>query len=187
MKIIILEGIATSGKTSVKNKLVNLFISKGNSFSVVEEDETLIPILANKDPQISLDFLKKVIATTLKSKKDFLVFDRLFFTHIYRTHSNIDFFRELEDILRPNSFLVFLKIDESKIPERIEKARSLRDQKWNEYVSKKGSDAEIYQYYIEQQKKLLALLQKTTLRYKTYDTTAMNFENIAENILSDCL
>ena len=32
MKIIILEGIATSGKTTIKNNLVKAFIEKGVSF-----------------------------------------------------------------------------------------------------------------------------------------------------------
>ena len=79
MKIIILEGIATSGKTSVKNRLAEAFAEKGLNFSIIEEDETLMPILHNTDKQVSIDLLKKVIGNALKEKKDFVIFDRLFF------------------------------------------------------------------------------------------------------------
>lgn len=78
MKIIILEGIATSGKTSIKNKLADAFVEKGINFSIIEEDETLMPILDNKDRQISIGLLKEVISKALKEEKDFIIFDRLF-------------------------------------------------------------------------------------------------------------
>lgn len=185
MKIIILEGIATSGKTSVKNKLADAFVEKGINFSIIEEDKTLMPILHNTDKQVSIDLLKTVIGNALKEKKDFIIFDRLFFTHIFRTKSSIEDFREIENLIKNQSFLVFLKIDEENIPERIMYARQHRDKSWNEYVSKKGSDEEIYQYYINQQRLLLNLLKHTFLKYKTYDTTNMNFINVAKMILED--
>ena len=54
-------------------------------------------------------------------------------------------------MIKDQSFLAFLKVDESKVPERVTYARQHRDKNWNEYVSKKGSDEEIYQYYINHQ------------------------------------
>ena len=44
-KIIILEGIATSGKTTLKDKLVEYFATTNSKFVVVGEDQTLMPIL----------------------------------------------------------------------------------------------------------------------------------------------
>src|SRR3990167_7124032 len=99
MKILILEGIATSGKTSVKNKLADAFVEKGINFSIIEEDETLMPILHNTDKQVGIDLLKKVIDNALKAEKDFIIFDRLFFTHIFRTKSSIEDFREIENLI----------------------------------------------------------------------------------------
>ncbi|KKP68813.1 MAG: hypothetical protein UR66_C0003G0078 [Candidatus Moranbacteria bacterium GW2011_GWE1_35_17] len=183
MKIIILEGIATSGKTSVKNKLIENLNKKGLSFSIIEEDETLLPILDNKDKQISVDLLREIIIKKLKEEKDFIIFDRLFFTHIFRTNSSIKDFEEIENLLKNNSLLIFLKIDELKIPERINTARNHRDKEWNDYVDKKGTNKEIYQYYIKQQRLLLNLLDETSLKYKIFDTTQMDFENIANEIL----
>lgn len=185
MNIIQLEGIATSGKTSVKNKLADAFVEKGVNFSIIEEDETLMPILHNTDKQVSIDLLKKVIDNALKAKKDFIIFDRLFFTHIFRTKSSVEDFREIENLIKDQSFLVFLKIDEANIPERVAYARQHRDKSWDEYVSKKGSDEEIYQYYINQQRLLLDLLKHTSLKYKIYDTTDMEFKNVANEILKD--
>lgn len=183
MKIIILEGIATSGKTSVKDKLKELLIEKGITFSIVEETETLLPILNNADKKVSIDFLNNILDKSLAKKKDFIIFDRFFFTHIFKTNSSTEDFREIENTIKNNSLLVFLKIDESKIPERITYAREQREKSWDEFVSQKGNDKEIYQYYINQQGSLLNLLEKTSLRYKIYNTTDMNFENVAKDIL----
>ena len=183
MKIIILEGIATSGKTSVKKELAEAFIEKGIKFSIIGEEETLMPILNNTDKQTSIDFLKQVIGKALLEEKDFIIFDRLYFAHIFKTKSSVNDFSEIENMLKNLSFLVFLKIDESKIPERIEYARKHREKRWNEYVSKKGTDEEIYRYYINQQKRLLDLLKETSLKHKVYETTDMDFESIAKDIL----
>ena len=141
-----------------------------------------MPILHNTDKQVSIDLLKKVIDKALKAKKDFIIFDRLFFTHIFRTKSSIEDFREIENLIKDQSFLAFLKIDEENIPERFVYARQHRDKSWNEYVSKKGSDEEIYQYYINQQRLLLDLLKETSLKYKVYDTTNLNFADISKDI-----
>lgn len=183
MKIIILEGIATSGKTSVKNKLIEIFIEKGVSFSVIEENKTLMPILDNKDRQVSIDFLKKVISEAFREEKDYLIFDRLFFTHIFRTNSSVEDFKEIEKMIQAQSLLVFLHIDESEIPERINKAREHREKSWGEYLAKKGNDEEIYQYYINQQRVLLDFLKETSLNYKIYDSTGLDFSKIAKDIL----
>ena len=185
MKIIILEGIATSSKTSVKAKLARAFVEKEINFSIVEEDETLMPILHNTNRQTSLDLLKNVIGSALKKEKDLVIFDRLFFTHIFRTNSTLEDFQEIEDMLGGQSLLAFLKIDEAAIPERVKNARGHRGKEWDEYVSKKGSDEEIYQYYINQQRLLLDLLKHTSLKYKIYDTTDIEFKNVANEILRD--
>ena len=118
-----------------------------------------------------------------KEKKDCIIFDRLFFTHIFRTNSTLDDFKEIEDMVGGQSFLAFLKIDEAIVPERIKNAREHRGKEWDEYVSKKGNNKEINQYYINQQRLLLGLLNKTSLKYKVYDTTDMDFESVAKDIL----
>jgi thymidylate kinase len=183
MKVIILEGIATSGKTSVKNKLVEILAARQENFSIINEEESLLPILNNTDRKISIALLKKIISEALNSDKKIIIFDRLFFTHIFKTGSSVEEFKEIENMLVSCSLLVFLKIDESKIPERIERARQHREKEWVEYVNKKGNNEEIFQYYINQQRLLLELINQTSLNYKIYDTTDMDFDDIANDIL----
>ncbi|EKE10966.1 MAG: hypothetical protein ACD_15C00165G0003 [uncultured bacterium] len=183
MKIIIVEGIATSGKTSVKNKIMEALTDSGKSFSVVEEENSLMPILHNTDGCVAINWLRKIINEALEKENDFIIFDRLFFTHIFRTNSAMEDFREIENMVVGQALLVFLAIDEEEIPRRIAQACKHRGEEWSEYVSKKGSETEIYQYYIEQQRKLFELLKQTSLEYKIYNTTNNDFDEIAKNIL----
>lgn len=189
MKILILEGIATSGKTTIKNKLVNFFKKRGLNYLVIEEDKTLMPILNNTDADISINHLNKILKKVLFPKKEvIIIFDRLYFTHIFRTKSSLKDFKEIESLLsKKNAFLSFLKIDKKKISERIfnalknERAKTL----WVDYIKKKGTNAEIINYYQRQQDLLLDLLKKTKIKNKTYNTTDLNFDLIAKKILKE--
>jgi len=185
MKILIFEGISTSGKTSVINRLSEYLLQQKYSFEIIGEDRTLMPIISNKEVNVSLNFLKKEIQKLAQLQKEVIVFDRLYFTHIFRTSSSMRDFQEIEEMLKKIAtvVVVFLKIDESSIPKRIEIARAYRDKEWNEFVSRKGSSREIYQYYIQQQKYLLDNLKETSLRYEVFDATDMNFERILDDIL----
>jgi uridine kinase len=48
MKIIILEGITTSGKTSIIKYISEFFGQTNYSFTVIGDDKTLMPILHNQ-------------------------------------------------------------------------------------------------------------------------------------------
>ncbi|MCC7432974.1 hypothetical protein IT412_05640 [Candidatus Peregrinibacteria bacterium] len=184
MKSIILEGIATSGKTSVKNLLSKTLTEQNINFSIFEESQTLMPVLNNSDKNTSLDFLKTVINQALSLQKDLIIFDRLFFSHIFRTKSTMSDYRDIEKLFDHQCFLAFLKIDETEIPQRIAKARIHRGQEWDNYVGKKGDIKQVNEYYIGQQKQLLDLVNQTTLTSKIYDTTTLDFEKIAQDILT---
>lgn len=182
-EIIILEGIATSGKSTVIKYLSQLLGKSNLTFTIVGEDITLMPILNNIEKSVSLDLLKRAINNVIQEGKDLIIFDRLFFTHIFRTDSESSEFREIEDMIQPLALLVFLKIDEDQIPARIKYARHHRDKAWDDYISTKGSDEEIYRYYINQQRGLENLLNKTSLKHKVYNTTNLQFESIAQDLL----
>lgn len=183
MKILILEGIATSGKTTIKNKLEKYFDKKGLNYLVIEEDETLMPILHNINKKIGIAHLKKVIKKALAQKKDILIFDRLYFTHIFRTKSSINDFKSIENLLKKSSLLIFLKIDKRKIGKRIFDAMIQRP-KWADYVRKKGNKKEIVNYYTKQQELLLKLLKKSSIKHIIYDTTELNFNDITKGIIN---
>lgn len=182
-KIIILEGIATSGKSTVIKYLSQLLDKSNLTFTIVGEDVTLMPILNNTEKEVSLDLLKRVINNAIQEGKDLIVFDRLFFTHIFRTSSEYSDFREIEEMIQNSALLVFLKIDEEQIPARIEYARQHRDKAWDDYIRTKGSNEEIYSYYINQQRILEKFINKTSLKYQVYNTTNLEFESIAQDLL----
>ncbi len=183
MQIIILEGISTSGKTSVKNELSKTLTKKDISFSVIGEDKTLMPILENTDKNTSIDFLKRVLADTLTTKKSIIIFDRLFFTHIFRTNSGIKDFKEIENILlKYNTLLVLLTVEEDAIDQRIFEAMKYRDAKWKKFIKRKGTKKEIIDYYKNQQKFLRKLINQSALPNLIEDSTDLNFKRISKNI-----
>lgn len=186
MKIIILEGIATSGKTTIKDLLVSEFKKRKLKFAVINEEQTLIPILENTNKDVSVNFMSKILDKFLALDKDVLIFDRFYFTHIFRTSSKIENFIVIENKLsKYNILLVLLTINEDRISERVQHAISHRDQQWSNFVKKKGNDFEIEKYYIEQQRLLLKLLEETKLRYMIKDSTSSNFEEIVKSILKN--
>jgi thymidylate kinase len=184
MKILILEGIASSGKTTIRNELEKDFKKKDLNYLVVEEEETLMPLLENTNKKIAVIHLKKIIKNSLKQKKDILIFDRLYFTHIFRTKSSIKDFKKIEKLLKKSSLLIFLKIDKEKIGKRIFDTMKQRP-KWANYVKKKGNKKEIIDYYTQQQKNLLELLKTSKIKHKIYNNTNNDFKKISKGIIRE--
>jgi thymidylate kinase len=184
--IIILEGIATSGKTSVKNELEKILVQRGLSFTFIGEEETLMPLLHNTDAKIANDHIVNLSNKYLVLDTDVLIFDRLYLTHMWRTGSHEEDFSESASLLLQHSAQIcFLEIPSNKLEERITFAQSHRDEKWNAYVSTKGkTQQEILAYYAGQQKELLELLKRVSIPHTIFDTGDMDFGNIAGKICS---
>ena len=185
MKVIILEGIATSGKTSVKNELEKILKERGVNFTFVGEEETLMPILNNTDSKINCDYLKSILKKYFSNPtSDVIIFDRLYLSLIWRSKGNIKDFDECAELLKDkNAIICFMKIPEEKISERIKLALSHRDEKWIKYVKTKGDTTEkIISYYSNQQKQLLELLKNISIPYQIFDTGDMAFQSIAQKI-----
>jgi thymidylate kinase len=184
MKIIILEGIATSGKTSVRKELEILFNKKSIKYVFVDEEETLMPVLNNKYSEIAEKHILSVLQKSLSLEVDLIIFDRLYLTHLWRTNSSPEIFKESENILiNNNTVICFLQIPEEVISERIKLALSHRDDKWGEYVQGKGQTFEdVVSYYRNQQKDLLKILNNIKIKNHIFSTQDMNFEKIAQEI-----
>jgi len=75
-EIIILEGIATTGKSTVIKYLSQLLGKSNVTFTIVGEDITLMPILNNTEKSVSLDLLKRAINNVIQEGKDLIIFDR---------------------------------------------------------------------------------------------------------------
>ena len=184
MENIILEGIATSGKSTVQNHLETDLSDKGHLLKLISEKETLMPLLHNTDCKISIEFLKELYNKYDSERKvnELFLFDRFYFTHIFRTQSSVQDFQEFENILKHQSLTVLLTIQEDQILDRIHLARSHRSQQWNDYVSSKGSDSQIAMYYITQQRILLDICKESVVPYIVVDTTDMNFKQVMDTI-----
>ncbi len=183
MKILILEGIATSGKTTIENLFEKYFVKNNITYKIIDEIETLMPQIENKDKNIAIEMLKRIFSKYTIETVDYLIFDRLHLTHTFRTNSEIKDFREIEEKLKEfNSKIIFLKIKEEVIKKRIFNAMEHRNEKWIQGVRSKGSDKEIVEYYINQQRKLIKHLEKTKLEYKTFNTTNSDFKKIFRKI-----
>lgn len=184
MQIIILEGIASSGKTTIKNHLLSEFGKRKLGYKVIDEKKTLMPILKNTAKTLSLKFLSNLLKKELNQDTAILIFDRLFFTHIFRTASKLPDFKHIENILlKYDTLLVLLIIQEEKIAERIFRAMQHRGKKWKTFVKEKGNDKEIIEYYKKQQQFLLKLTKQSSIPHITEDSTDMDFERIKKTIL----
>lgn len=184
MKIIILEGIATSGKTSTCSILQNCFEKYDISFKIIREDETLMPLLNSTNLEIAEKHILDIIEKYTSHKFDFLVFDRLYFTHMFRTNSTLESFEEVE--LKLSQFdteILFFKIDEDFILPRIKQAFKNRESKWIEYVKQKGELKQITQYYTKQQQLLLQLLDDSSIDHSILNTTQFDMKLLEKNLL----
>lgn len=184
MQTLILEGIATSGKSTIIDMLEGT-LSKNMVVRVIPEAESIMVIVDNKSKEVSLAHLKTLLPKAYQELCDVVIFDRFYLTHIFRTDSTLQDYKEIEDSLKSYSpITIYLKVNEALIAGRIEKASKHRDAEWNAYISTKGQTfLEIAEYYVGQQRNQLYLLAGSSLPYKIYDTSDHNYEAIVADIL----
>jgi thymidylate kinase len=184
MKILIIEGIATSGKSSLIKKLTEL--SGEQKLLVLGETATHIPIMDKTDER-HIEFFKSLVNNAVKADADLVIFDRFHFTQAYRAKASIDEYSEIENLLAThNTFVIYLQVDEDAIAERVRLAAEHREKEWGDYVQTKGKTFdEIAQYYIAQQRSQIKLLSQTKLVTQVFNTTQHNYQEIADLIIND--
>lgn len=184
LKILLVEGIATSGKSSLIEKLSGLL--KEQRVTVFGESDTHMPIM-DKPDQLHIEFFKSLIIEATKTDADLIIFDRLHYTQAFRAKTNIAAYAEIENLLAANNTLVsYLMVDEAVVAERVTLAVEHRDDKWGEYVQTRGkSFKEIAEYYILQQQNQLELLSKSKLTSKVFNTTHHEYEAIADTLIKE--
>lgn len=186
-KLIIFEGIASSGKTTLIKEMKNK-LDENFSVEVVGEDETLMPFIDNKSKEVALEFIKKFLDSRIKNlKASVIIIDRLHLTHAFRTKSSITYFRNVEDYLLKHyqTYVILLKIAENKIQSRIEHANFIRGERWEK--GKAGTMEEKIDYYKTQQGYLLEISKESQLKLMQIDTTSMNWVEIADSIINDAV
>ena len=192
MKVLILEGIPTSGKSTlteiIKEKL------EGLSVSVATEAETHEPIMEQAN-DLHISFFENLIKKLVIEQPDLIIFDRLYLTQASRAGAGLAEYSAIENLLsRHNALTVFLRVDEQAIAERIVKAIKHRDSssddsfEWGEYFKTKGTtDRKIADHYIAQQQNQTKLLYTSTLPYMVCDTTHHDYSEITQQILKKLL
>ncbi len=181
-KIIILEGIATSGKTTLQ-KLLKEKLSPAGKIKILTENVTLMPLVENKSKKIALDHIQKLLLKLSKDKADIFITDRFHFTHIFRTKSRIKYFNKIEKELQ-NVFKVLvitLVVDEKYIKRNIEESLNIR-KNWGK--GKKGTIEEKVSYYKNQQKELVKITKESNLPILKINTTEKKWNAYAEKIIN---
>ena len=182
MKILILEGIATSGKSTltetIKKELKELTIR------IATEAETHIPIMEVTN-ELHVSFFENLIKKLITEKPGLIIFDRLYFTQAFRAGARLTEYSAIENLLsKHNALTVFLKVDEQAITERVAKAAKHRDPSWAEYIKAKGATEDVVaKYYIAQQQNQIKLLGTSTLPHMVCNTTHHDYSEIAQQIL----
>lgn len=183
MKTIVIEGLSTSGKTTIAKKIAELCHDQNLDCKIIDENTTLMPILKNREPKVSSDHILGVLNDAYKENHDLVVFDRLHLTSIAITDSSIEEFDEIEKILKAHeTLLVFLEIDEDKIESRIFDSIEYRGEWWREHLAKKGDRSDVMKHYLESQKKLFIQLEKTKLPKMIFNTTEENYDEIVKEV-----
>lgn len=180
MQIIIFEGIASSGKTTLES----LLAKKLTPSEIFSENVTLMDLIDNRDKDTALQHLRNVLAEIKSRDVDWIIIDRFHFTHAFRTGSNLQAFSKIESELKKigKVSIVLLAVDEDHIRERIEETVERRKGKWKKGA--KGSLEEKTTYYTDQQKRLLEFAKQTDLPLLAINTTAKDWEKYAEKIAS---
>lgn len=184
MKILIIEGIATSGKSSLIKQVAELL--NGSQLRLYSESETHIPIM-DKPNELHKEFFKSLLHGAAKSNADLVVFDRFHFTQAFRAKADTSQYAEIEDLLSEQKTLVaYLQVNEDAVAYRVKLAAEHREKEWAEYIKTKGqSFEEIAAYYIDQQRSQMQLLKQSKLPNRIFNTTRHEYQEIASQIVSE--
>lgn len=190
MKVLILEGIPTSGKSSITKEIFELL---GKDYvRVYGEPETHEPIM-DKPEGLHIEFFKTLLQDAVESGIDLVIFDRFHFTQAFRAKAGIGEYAEIEDLLaKQEALVVYLWIEDSVIANRIRLTAERRDRdpnelfQWGEYFRSKGeSFGEIAKHYAAQQRNQMELLNQSKLKSRIFNTTHHDYNAIASQIIGE--
>ena len=179
--IVIFEGIASSGKTTLEKLLVEKL---HDDVAIISEGETLMPIIDNKEAGAALVHLQKQLEAIHKKAVKNIIIDRFHFTHAFRTKSEMSVFSSIEYELQKegNILTALLVITPGHIKGRIEESIQYRKDDWKNGAQ--GSVDEKVVYYTNQQERLKEIATSSRLPLIIVDTTAKDWETYSGLILS---
>lgn len=177
--LIILEGIASTGKTTIEK----LLTERIQNSTIVTENEILMPLIDNKDARAAHQHLNEILERVISLDKQTIIFDRFHLTHAFRTNTDLKKFEKIEEYMLNNfkSLLVLLTIEEGVIQPRIIESQEIRGSRWAK--GKQGSIEDKVSYYTDQQQKLKTLIAKSKLPALLLDTSKKEWKKCTQMIL----
>ncbi len=178
--ILLFEGIASSGKTTLEK----LLIEELKSATIISEGKTLMPLIDNVDKNTAIQHLHTILEESNNIPEQTLILDRFHLTHCYRTKSKLESFYEIENQLLDSSkiLLILLTIDESMIEKRIRETMSYRKNDWQKGAKNIINFQEKIIYYNNQQEQLIRLFTESKLPKLKINTSQKDWNSYTELI-----
>ena len=178
-RIIILEGISSSGKTTLERMLHDAL----EGSILITEGTTLMPIIDERDPHKVEEHLIGVLDEIDSKANDTIIVDRFHVTQVFRAHLPPSIVQGLEQQLcnTGHPFLVLLSMQEEAILDRIKETDIHRAGTW--LKKKQGTYEERAAYYTEQQKILKQQVRESNLPTLILDTTDKNWDRCLTQIV----
>ena len=189
-KIVLIEGMSTSGKTTVMQIVFRLLQEKDIPCKGFDELQTMSrDVFSHLDPKKSIIEMQLFLKREYSGKDTVLICDRFHISHLVITNGTLADFQKIEDCLKEyNPLVVFLEIPEEKVRERLLGAKAHRGQQWEDELSKRGAnEEESIKWFLNTQHKLHALFLQSNLEKLVFNTGDNDFERIGLSIVDAIL
>lgn len=180
MNILIFEGIAGSGKTTIEE----LLAGRLKNARIISENEALMPMINNRDADLARRHLENILDEINEESGATLIFDRFHLTHAFRTESGLADFSDIETRLVElgSTQIILLTVQPDAIRERIEETMKHREGGWTQGARGAETVDGKVAYYTNQQERLIALAKESTLPHLIIDTTDKAWIDYADQI-----
>lgn len=185
-RTIIVEGVTTSGKSTIVDNLRRYAKEHNLSGTFLPEEETVIPCIDSTNLRHNQEFLRKLLRTVFAEDKNLYVFDRLHFTHTIKTNSTIKDFADIEsDLKQRDAILFFIDIPEEALKKRLLDALKYRNVQWVQYVMERsdGDQEKLVDFYIQRQRLLRRLFDESALTKYIIDSGDQNYIRMTRTII----
>lgn len=185
-RTIIVEGVTTSGKSTIVDNLRRYAREHNLSGTFLSEEETVIPCIDSTNLKHNQEFLSELLQTVFAEDKNLYVFDRLHFTHTIKTNSTIKDFTDIENGLKQHdATLFFIDIPEEALKKRLLDALKYRNVRWVQYATERsdGDQEEFIDFYIQRQRLLRKLFDESTLTKYIIDSGDQNYIRMTRTII----
>lgn len=188
MRLILLEGMSTSGKTTVLRKLSELLEKRKIKHKAFDELQTMSrDIFSHVNSRKSIDEMKTFLQKECLPKDGLVICDRFHLSHMSITDGSISEFDEIEaDLKKYDPVLIFLEISSDAIRDRLIKAKNHRGKQWEDELIKRGqTEDEAIKWFMGTQNNLLKLYNQSNLPKEIFNTTNHNYDAVANEIYTN--